>query len=84
MPKSVTLLYFAAVRDAAGVGEECVELPDDVQTVAALAAWLEKRRPAFAGRLGSVRLAVNETFAEPETCLAAGDVIALIPPVSGG
>ena len=84
MPKPVTLLYFAALRDAAGKGEESVDLPDDVQTVAALAAWLERHRPAFAGRLGSVRLAVNEAFAEPDTSLAAGDVIALIPPVSGG
>jgi molybdopterin synthase sulfur carrier subunit len=83
MPKPVTLLYFAALRDAAGTAEESAELPDDVQTVAALAAWFE-RRPAFAGRLASVRFAVNEAFAEPETSLAAGDVIALIPPVSGG
>ena len=28
--------------------------------------------------------AVNERFAEPSTPLAEGDVLALLPPVSGG
>jgi molybdopterin converting factor subunit 1 len=84
MPKPVTLLYFAAIRDAAGTGEERADLPEDVQTVAALAEWLERQRPALTGRLASVRFAVNEAFADPGTSLAAGDVIALIPPVSGG
>lgn len=84
MPKPVTLLYFAALKEAAGTSEERVDLPEEVGTVAALAAWLESNRSAFAGRLGSVRLAVNEAFADADTPVAAGDVVALIPPVSGG
>ncbi|HEX7668221.1 MAG TPA: molybdopterin converting factor subunit 1 [Polyangiaceae bacterium] len=84
MPTPVTLLYFAAIRDVVGIAEESLDLPDNVQLVADLPAFLELVRPALAGRLGSVRFAVNETFATPDTGLAAGDVIALIPPVSGG
>ncbi|MBL9111383.1 MAG: MoaD/ThiS family protein, partial [Myxococcales bacterium] len=36
------------------------------------------------GRMGSVRIAKNERFAKPDEALHEGDVIALVPPVSGG
>jgi sulfur-carrier protein len=80
----ITVLYFAAVRELAGCSEERLELPASVATVGQLAAHLESRLPALAGRLGSVRFARNEEMASPSTALASGDVIALIPPVAGG
>jgi len=82
--RAVTILYFAAVREAVGRTEEQRPLPDAVATVAALGPWLEEAYPALRGRLGAVRFAVNEEFATPETRLSDGDVIAVIPPVSGG
>jgi molybdopterin converting factor small subunit len=36
------------------------------------------------GRLQAVRVAVNEEFVERSCELRSGDVVALIPPVSGG
>lgn len=79
----VTLLYFAAIRDLVGLDREELEL-EEVGTVAALRAWLEAHRPALAGRLGPVRIAVDESFVDDTHALAAGAVIALIPPVAGG
>lgn len=78
----ITLLYFAAVRELVGLGEERVET--GARTVAELRAWLERERPALAGRLGAVRFARNEEFAKDADALADGDVVALIPPVAGG
>ena len=78
------MLYFAAVRELAGVDEEAVELPPEVVTVADLPAWLERRYPSLRGRLGSVRFARNEQFALATEALDAGDVVAVIPPVAGG
>jgi molybdopterin synthase sulfur carrier subunit len=78
------VLYFAAVRDLAGTSEETLELPAGVRTIADLARWLEQRVPALAGRIGGVRFARNEVFADADEPLAEGDVIALIPPVAGG
>lgn len=78
------MLYFAALRDLAGRGSEEVELPEGDVTVARLRGLLEQRHPALAGRLTAVRLAVNEEFAEDRVRIAAGDTVALIPPVSGG
>jgi len=80
---SVLVLYFAALRDLAGTSEERVALAAPL-SVAAFLATLEDRRGALRGRLVSVRVAVNEEFSEPSTLLWGGEVVALIPPVSGG
>jgi molybdopterin converting factor subunit 1 len=80
----VTVLYFAAVRELIGRSEEGLELPADVRTVGQFVAFLERARPAVAGRMGSVRVARNEAFARSEDMIAAEDVLALIPPVAGG
>lgn len=53
-------------------------------SVASLLGLLEQRHPGLAGRLQSVRVAVNEEFVELGTLLSGGEVVALIPPVSGG
>jgi molybdopterin converting factor subunit 1 len=81
---TITLLYFAAVRELVGIDEERASLPDDVATVGDLAAFVAKRHPALEGRLASVRFARNEAFATNDERLADGDVVALIPPVAGG
>jgi molybdopterin converting factor subunit 1 len=80
----VSVLYFAALRDLAGTGEERVSLPRLPTSVEALLAVLEERHGALAGRLTSVRVAVDEEFAETSRELRGGEVVALIPPVSGG
>jgi molybdopterin synthase sulfur carrier subunit len=81
---SITVLYFAAVRDLVGRSEERLELPPHVTTIEALAAHLVEVHPALAGRLSPVRFARNEEFASVRDPVAQGDVIALIPPVAGG
>jgi hypothetical protein len=81
---ALRVLYFAAVRDLAGVDEEAVTVPDDVTNIAQLRVWLEQYRSAFSGRLVATRFARNETFAQDGDAIAAGDVIAIIPPVAGG
>jgi molybdopterin converting factor subunit 1 len=81
---SIRILYFAAVRDLVGMAEETIELPGEARSVAELAAHLELLHPELAGRLGSVRLAVNEQFAGAADPVRPGDVVALIPPVAGG
>jgi molybdopterin converting factor subunit 1 len=80
----LTVLYFAAVRDLVGKDEELVDAPASVTTVEALSAHLSSLHPELGGRLGYVRFARNEEFAQPSDRLAEGDTIALIPPVAGG
>jgi molybdopterin synthase sulfur carrier subunit len=80
------LLYFAWLRERVGLAEESVPLPAGVATVAGLIAWLRARGPGFAAAFAtnSVRCAVNQDFAGPDTPIAAGDEVAFFPPVTGG
>jgi molybdopterin converting factor subunit 1 len=80
----VTVLYFAAVRDLAGLGQETLSAGENIRTVRDLREHLERLHPAMSGRLGRVRFARNEQFAPDDTQIEDGDVIALIPPVAGG
>lgn len=61
-----------------------MSLPAAQVTVAALLALLQERHGALRGRLQGVRVAVDEEFAENSRELCGGEVVALIPPVSGG
>ena len=80
----IKVLYFAAVREIVGKDEEEVDLPASVSTIGALVAHLPSVHGGLAGRMASVRLARNETFATNDEHLEEGDVVALIPPVAGG
>ena len=80
---TVVVYYFAALRELLGKSEERIELSGPAD-VAALARLLSERHPRLGPHLGSVRFAVNETFVDVAAPLASGDVVALIPPVTGG
>jgi molybdopterin synthase sulfur carrier subunit len=80
----ILVLYFAALRDLTSKSEEWLELPGGVDNVGQALEHLEQARPELRGRLGSVRAALNESFAEAHERIADGDTLALIPPVSGG
>ncbi|HEX6764023.1 MAG TPA: molybdopterin converting factor subunit 1 [Polyangiaceae bacterium] len=82
--RKITMLYFAAVRERFGKGREELELPQEISDIRALSAWLERERPVLRGALAQCRFAVGEEFRDASHRLEAGDVIAVIPPVSGG
>lgn len=75
--------YFIAHRDAAGVDEERIELPEGA-TVAALLEELVRRHPALAALARDTVVSVNKGVGSERTVLRDGDEVALIPPVSGG
>lgn len=80
------VLYFAWVREKAGTAEEDLGAPP-VATVGELIAFLRARSPRHAEALAdraALRVAVNQDFATDETPIAAGDEIAIFPPVTGG
>ena len=77
---SVTVLYFAGLRDAAGVASETLPRPGSLRE---LYAGLQARHalPFAAERL---RVAVDGAFCSWDAPVAEGAEIAFIPPVSGG
>ena len=79
----LTVKLFAAARELAGCGEMKIELSTDA-TVGELRAALIITKPALAALAQRSMVAVNEEYASDATLLRKGDVVALIPPVSGG
>lgn len=77
----VEVLYFASLRDVAGVASEQVELVDG--DLAALYARLQARH-GFALPQERLRVAVDGAFARWNDPLRDGSSVAFIPPVSGG
>ena len=77
----VSVLYFASLRDAAGVAGEAVD--SDAADLAALYAQLRARHGFVLGR-ERLRVAVDAAFASWQEPLREGSEVAFIPPVSGG
>jgi len=81
------LRYFAWLRTRIGRGEETLDPPAEIATVAALVAWLKTLGPGYAAALADtrlVRVAVNQDYVGPDHPVRPGDEIALFPPVTGG
>ena len=74
----VRVRLFAGLRERAGSSELELELPEGARVRDAL-----DRLGHVAGDLPVV-MAVNRDYADADALLAAGDELALIPPVSGG
>jgi molybdopterin synthase sulfur carrier subunit len=81
------LRYFAWLRTRIGRGEESLDPPPGIATVADLIAWLATRGPGYAAALADpkiVRVAVNQDYVGPAHPVRPGDEVALFPPVTGG
>ncbi|AUN31601.1 molybdopterin converting factor subunit 1 [Niveispirillum cyanobacteriorum] len=81
------LLYFAWLRTKIGIAEERVAVPDGVTDVAGLIGWLRDRGDGYAEALANldvVKVAVNQEYVPLTHPVAAGDEVALFPPVTGG
>ncbi len=74
----VSIRLFAGLRELAGSDSLQIELADGASVADALAA--------LSGQIDAsgCLLAVNREYADDDVVLAAGDELALIPPVSGG
>ena len=79
----VRLLFFAVLRDIAGTDARELSVAEGTT---AREVW-QMLRDAYAQLAGYTQppmIAVNESYAAPETVLRDGDELAFIPPVAGG
>ena len=74
----IRIRLFAGLRERAGASSVDLELPEGARVHDAMAALGELTAGV------PVVMAVNREYADGEMALAAGDELALIPPVSGG
>ena len=77
---SITVLYFASLRDAAGRDSEQLPAPASLSVL-----YDELReRHGFALPRDRLRVAVDGAFAAWDAAVRDGAEVAFIPPVSGG
>jgi molybdopterin synthase catalytic subunit len=79
----VKVLFFATLRDAAGVRQAELELPDGA-SVGALKDRLADAYPGLGAAMATALVSVNREFAFDEDLLPGGAEVAVFPPVSGG
>ena len=85
--QTITILYFARLKEVFGRGSERIALPRSVDTVEALREHLRARGGAWEAELAlakPVRVAVNQEMAGPEARIGPDDEVAFFPPVTGG
>ncbi len=85
--RTITILYFARLKEVFGRGSERIALAGSVDTVEALREHLRARGGAWEAELAlgkPVRVAVNQEMAGPETHVGPDDEVAFFPPVTGG
>lgn len=84
-PRTLTVRYFASVREAVGTGSE--HLQTAAATAGALRDELIARGAPWADALArsrAVRIAVDQTMARDDALLAGAAEVAFFPPVTGG
>ncbi|NOK34237.1 molybdenum cofactor biosynthesis protein MoaE [Corallococcus exercitus] len=80
---TVTVLYFAAARERAGLSRESLEVPPGAR-VADVLALLAAKHPPLAPLLPHLRVAVQQQFVALDAPVSPDAELALIPPVAGG
>lgn len=78
----IQILFFGITTDLVGASNLDLEVADAL-TVVGFKNFLKAKYPQLKN-INSYAIAVNESYAADELALKEGDVIAVIPPVSGG
>jgi len=76
----IEVLFFAELRDQAGTNQVKIQVSD----ISVKQLKDEYLTEFDLLTINNAMIAVNEEYAEEDTILKDGDVVAFIPPVSGG
>ncbi len=79
--KTITVRYFAAFRERAGLSEESLSI--DADTAADVFSATSDRHGS-SEPLAHCKVAINDDMADWDSPVADGDVVLLFPPVAGG
>ncbi|MBP6530683.1 MAG: molybdopterin converting factor subunit 1 [Burkholderiales bacterium] len=84
---TIQLVFLARLRERFGASREVLPYSANLATVADLLQALRERGGNFATELAAdkaFRVAVNQDVVELNHPIAAGDEVAIFPPVTGG
>ena len=81
------LRFFASLREALGVSQESIVIPDSIKTIADLRAHLVQRGHPWSEVLAQgkvLRCALNQVMVDASSPLQENAEVAFFPPVTGG
>jgi molybdopterin synthase sulfur carrier subunit len=81
------LRFFASLREALGVSQESIVVPDSIKTIADLRAHLVQRGNPWSEVLAQgkvLRCALNQVMVDASSPLQENAEVAFFPPVTGG
>lgn len=78
----IKVMLFAGIAEKAK--QNHLEIEEDGISIRDLRSWLSVQYPSISKDITQAMVAVNEEFVDESTLLHAHDVVAIIPPVSGG
>jgi len=84
---TISMLYFAWVRERIGTGEEQVDPPEAVRNIADLIDWLSRQSDGHAAAFAEpakLRAAIDQSFVPLDALLGNAREVAIFPPVTGG
>jgi molybdopterin converting factor subunit 1 len=79
----IKVLFFATLRERAGMKSIEVEIPKEM-TVQALKVKLASDYPNLKESMKTILVSVNKEYASDEAAIPQNAEVALFPPVSGG
>ena len=82
MKATISIRYFALLRDLAGKSDESLSI--ELGATASRVYLSLAERYGFPLGLSDIRVAVNDDFATTDHPLSDGDRLVFIPPVAGG
>jgi len=84
---TVTILYFACIREQMGMAEEQITLPGDITRIDQLIDYLRSRNDAGARAFETkalIRAGLDQNHADLGADIGDAREIAFFPPVTGG
>jgi molybdopterin converting factor subunit 1 len=81
--KRIKVLFFATLRDRAGIKNVELEIPVET-TVQALKDLVVDAYPGLKETMDTVVISINREFAFDESIIPENAEVAMFPPVSGG
>tara|TARA_Y100000996_G_C22454781_1_gene615402 strand:- start:558 stop:809 length:252 start_codon:yes stop_codon:yes gene_type:complete len=79
----IKVLFFASYREKSGVKTDIFNISDD-SNLKMLIDKVVQKFPLLHSDPSKIVAAINEEFCDHTHLLSEGDIVALIPPVSGG
>lgn len=82
----IDLLYFGRPGERLAISRETVDIPDELNTLEKLLAWLRSRGENWDHELAGnrIRCSINQEFSGLTAGINEHDEIAIFSPISGG